>query len=62
MSNFFSCLNHLPLPTPCQLCQPLPTMDYDLELHDFSSFFSLKGKIAVITGGSRGLGLSAASA
>ncbi|CAK7220731.1 hypothetical protein SBRCBS47491_004286 [Sporothrix bragantina] len=37
-------------------------MDYDLQLHDFSSFFSLKGKIAVITGGSRGLGLSAASA
>ncbi|CAK7567460.1 MAG: hypothetical protein SEPTF4163_005425 [Sporothrix epigloea] len=37
-------------------------MDYDLQLQDFSSFFSLKGKIAVITGGSRGLGLSAASA
>lgn len=37
-------------------------MDYDLQLHDFQSFFSLKGKIAVITGGSRGLGLSAASA
>ena len=37
-------------------------MDYDLNLHDFQSFFSLKGKIAVITGGSRGLGLSAASA
>ncbi|CAK7274969.1 hypothetical protein SEPCBS119000_006445 [Sporothrix epigloea] len=37
-------------------------MDYDLQLHDFSSFFSLKGKVAVITGGSRGLGLSAASA
>ncbi|KAL1900213.1 hypothetical protein Sste5346_002523 [Sporothrix stenoceras] len=37
-------------------------MDYDLNLHDFSSFFSLKGKVAVITGGSRGLGLSAASA
>ncbi|OAA64499.1 short chain dehydrogenase reductase [Niveomyces insectorum RCEF 264] len=37
-------------------------MDYDLKLHDFQSLFSLKGKIAVITGGSRGLGLSAASA
>ncbi len=37
-------------------------MDYDIKLHDFQSLFSLKGKIAVITGGSRGLGLSAASA
>ncbi|KAI5867174.1 hypothetical protein GGS23DRAFT_164708 [Durotheca rogersii] len=31
-------------------------------LHDFPSLFSLKGKIAVVTGGSRGLGLNAASA
>ncbi|OTA06598.1 short chain dehydrognease/reductase [Trichoderma parareesei] len=31
-------------------------------LHDFPSLFSLKGKIAVVTGGSRGLGLHAASA
>ncbi|KKA30539.1 hypothetical protein TD95_003629 [Thielaviopsis punctulata] len=31
------------------------------ELHDFPSLFSLKGKVAVVTGGSRGLGLQSAS-
>ncbi|OAA66166.1 3-oxoacyl-acyl-carrier-protein reductase [Cordyceps fumosorosea ARSEF 2679] len=31
-------------------------------LRDFPSLFSLKGKVAVVTGGSRGLGLHAASA
>jgi len=30
-------------------------------LHDFSSIFSVSGKVCVVTGGSRGLGLSAAS-
>ncbi|KAK2072276.1 hypothetical protein P8C59_006640 [Phyllachora maydis] len=34
----------------------------DAQLHDFPSLFSLRGKVAVVTGGSRGLGLSAASA
>lgn len=34
----------------------------DVKLQDFQSLFSLKGKIAVVTGGSRGLGLHAASA
>lgn len=34
----------------------------DVQLNDFPSLFSLKGKVAVVTGGSRGLGLSAASA
>jgi hypothetical protein len=34
----------------------------EVQLQDFPSLFSLKGKIAVVTGGSRGLGLSAASA
>lgn len=34
----------------------------DVQLHDFGSLFSLKGKVAVVTGGSRGLGLNAASA
>lgn len=34
----------------------------DVELKDFPSLFSLKGKVAVVTGGSRGLGLHAASA
>ncbi|KAI1329005.1 hypothetical protein F5Y16DRAFT_131239 [Xylariaceae sp. FL0255] len=31
-------------------------------IHDYPSLFSLKGKVAVVTGGSRGLGLNAASA
>lgn len=31
-------------------------------LKDFPSLFSLEGKVAVVTGGSRGLGLHAASA
>jgi hypothetical protein len=35
--------------------------NYDTELRDFPSLFSLKGKIVVVTGGSRGLGLHAAS-
>ncbi|KAH8888835.1 putative NADPH-dependent beta-ketoacyl reductase [Thozetella sp. PMI_491] len=34
----------------------------EAQLHDFPSLFSLKGKVAVVTGGSRGLGLSSASA
>ncbi|KAK0651743.1 hypothetical protein B0T16DRAFT_404585 [Cercophora newfieldiana] len=34
----------------------------DAQLTDFPSLFSLKGKVAIVTGGSRGLGLSAASA
>lgn len=33
----------------------------DVHLDDFSSLFSLDGKVAVVTGGSRGLGLHAAS-
>jgi hypothetical protein len=34
----------------------------EAKLNDFTSLFSLKGKAAVVTGGSRGLGLHAASA
>ncbi|KAH7033376.1 oxidoreductase [Microdochium trichocladiopsis] len=34
----------------------------EVDLVDFPSLFSLKGKVAVVTGGSRGLGLNAASA
>ncbi|RGP80490.1 gluconate 5-dehydrogenase [Fusarium longipes] len=34
----------------------------EAQLQDFPSLFSLKGKVAVVTGGSRGLGLHAASA
>jgi NAD(P)-dependent dehydrogenase (short-subunit alcohol dehydrogenase family) len=33
----------------------------DVQLTDFASLFSLSGKVAVVTGGSRGLGLHAAS-
>jgi len=33
----------------------------EVELHDFGSIFSLEGKVAVVTGGSRGLGLNVAS-
>ncbi|KAK5134503.1 hypothetical protein LTR08_006420 [Meristemomyces frigidus] len=33
----------------------------DVKLQDFKSIFSLDGKVAVVTGGSRGLGLHAAS-
>lgn len=33
----------------------------DVQLNDFKNIFSLEGKVAVITGGSRGLGLHAAS-
>jgi len=33
----------------------------DVELKDFGSIFSLDGKVAVVTGGSRGLGLNVAS-
>lgn len=32
-----------------------------VNLTDFGSIFSLEGKVAVVTGGSRGLGLHAAS-
>lgn len=32
-----------------------------IRLEDFGSIFSLEGKVAVVTGGSRGLGLHAAS-
>ncbi|KAF2277181.1 NAD(P)-binding protein [Westerdykella ornata] len=33
----------------------------DVQLHDFKNIFSLEGKVAVVSGGSRGLGLHAAS-
>jgi len=33
----------------------------ETQLKDFPSIFSLKGKVVVVTGGSRGLGLHAAS-
>lgn len=33
----------------------------EVQLENFGSIFSLEGKVAVVTGGSRGLGLHAAS-
>lgn len=38
-----------------------PDAKAQTELKDFSNIFSLDGKVAVVTGGSRGLGLHAAS-
>lgn len=38
-----------------------PEAKTQTELKDFSNIFSLDGKVAVVTGGSRGLGLHAAS-
>lgn len=35
--------------------------EQDVKLKDFGSIFAVPGKVAVITGGSRGLGLHAAS-
>ena len=35
--------------------------EYDINIPSFPTSFSLKDKVAVVTGGSRGLGLSAAS-
>jgi hypothetical protein len=37
------------------------SVDEQIKLSNFSSIFSLEGKVAVVTGGSRGLGLHAAS-
>lgn len=34
---------------------------YDVQIDDFNSLFRLDGKVAVVSGGSRGLGLHAAS-
>lgn len=45
------------LPSPLAMAKP----DADIHLSDFPNIFSLRGKVAVITGGSRGLGLHAAS-
>ena len=38
-----------------------PEAQAQTELKDFTNIFSLDGKVAVVTGGSRGLGLHAAS-
>jgi NAD(P)-dependent dehydrogenase (short-subunit alcohol dehydrogenase family) len=39
----------------------MANINYETELKDFPNIFSLKGKVVVVTGGSRGLGLHAAS-
>ncbi|RMD43606.1 hypothetical protein DV735_g1555, partial [Chaetothyriales sp. CBS 134920] len=39
----------------------MPRVEDEVQLEDFGSIFSLQGKVAVVTGGSRGLGLYAAS-
>lgn len=40
---------------------PIMSAKADVKLNDFKNLFSLQGKVAVVTGGSRGLGLHAAS-
>ena len=35
--------------------------EQDVKLQDFNNIFRLEGKVAVVTGGSRGLGLNVAS-
>ena len=39
----------------------MTTAEAEVTLHSFPTIFSLNGKVAVVTGGSRGLGLHAAS-
>lgn len=39
----------------------MASAESDVKLQDFANIFSLKGKVAVVSGGSRGLGLHAAS-
>jgi len=39
----------------------MASAEQDVQLKDFGSIFSLEGKVAVVTGGSRGLGLNVAS-
>ncbi|KAF2828270.1 NAD(P)-binding protein [Ophiobolus disseminans] len=39
----------------------MSSAESDVQLQDFANIFSLKGKVAVVSGGSRGLGLHAAS-
>ncbi|KAI4922486.1 hypothetical protein J4E90_000917 [Alternaria incomplexa] len=39
----------------------MASAEQDVQLHDFTNIFTLKGKVAVVSGGSRGLGLHAAS-
>ncbi|KAI8932586.1 hypothetical protein NX059_010090 [Plenodomus lindquistii] len=39
----------------------MSSAESEVQLHDFANIFSLKGKVAVVSGGSRGLGLHAAS-
>lgn len=39
----------------------MASAESDVQLQDFANIFSLKGKVAVVSGGSRGLGLHAAS-
>jgi hypothetical protein len=53
----FSFIRHFSIPTSTQI-----DIMAEAQLNDFPSLFSLKGKVAVVTGGSRGLGLHAASA
>lgn len=43
-------------------CDPVKFIMEDINIKDYPSLFSLQGKVAVVTGGSRGLGLTAASA
>lgn len=50
--NFHNTRPNAHYPTSINMAQ------YDVELPDFASLFSLEGRVAVVTGGSRGLGIS----
>jgi hypothetical protein len=59
--SFLTTIISCSLPTYLRIQFTIMSAAADVKLEDFSSIFSLKGKVAVVTGGSRGLGLHAAS-
>lgn len=56
-----ACCCTFSLISPATFTKITMSAEADVQLHDFKSIFGLNGKVAVVTGGSRGLGLHAAS-